>query len=188
MSFSKQAIDTYKWNDDAQVEQDYLTCAIYAFYYQGKQIGKCGTEIQTHINGWRGVKQFYPDNWFEDDCGEKLKPVLDVNLYSTKGNQHQGFGRAGLQALYAFSVQNGCGGRMHLTATDGAGGFYEHCGFIGLSPKSDGLKYFDPTPENIQLLFAKKQYDLTLVKTSLPPVPIVERLAQITAYLKQNGR
>lgn len=73
-----------------------------------------------------------------------------------------------------------CSGRIHLVATNGAGAFYEKCGFIGLQEAQDGLKYFDPIPERLDLLFSKRKYFLFLKRTTKPETKIMplERLKQ----------
>ena len=127
-------------------------------------VGECATEVQSHIKSYRGERQFYPDSWFIGE-GEYLKPVLCVYKYSFKNFKSQGFGRAGLQKLFELSKQKGCEGRIHLPADEEGPAFYEHCGFVGLEAKKDGTKYFDPTPENVDKLFSKKNVSLDFVRT-----------------------
>lgn len=65
-----------------------------------------------------------------------------------------------------MSIEKGCEGRMEVHATWGAGSFYEHCGFIGKEKGEPGIKYFDPTPENIEKLYkGGKRENLTFQKS-----------------------
>ena len=66
----------------------------------------------------------------------------------------------GLQAVFELSKKLGTEGRIYLTSKKKETSlrepapFYEHCGFKG-NTGTDGGKYFNPTPKNIQILFSK---------------------------------
>lgn len=120
----------------------------YSVYNGEEIIGSCS--IQTH--------QYFdypdcPNLW-------KGKPVLEITglgITEEVHAFHSGYGRSMLLACYEYSQKIGCEGRIAVPATWGNGSFYEHCGFRGDKPGEDGMKYFEPTPENIEKLFKNKR-------------------------------
>ena len=130
-----------------------------------KIVGTMNISVHKQKTSSRGENQIYPDSWFIDDS-EKLKPVLEIDGYGTLDNQGHGYGRAGLQRAYEMSLDKGCGGRVEVHATWGAGSFYEHCGFVGQNGEKNGqpgIKYFEPTEENVAVLYkGGKRENLTL--------------------------
>lgn len=117
-----------------------------------KTVGTINVSVHRKKTSSRGENQIYPDSWFIGDT-EHLKPVLEIDGYGTLDNQGHGYGRAGLQRAYEMSLNEGCGGRMEVHATWGAGSFYEHCGFVGKNKGQPEIKYFEPTKENIATLY-----------------------------------
>lgn len=84
------------------------------------------------------------------------KTVLEIEGFGVFGDGEdlhgRGYGRLGLQKCYELA-QKLSEGRMVVHATWGAGSFYEHCGFKGMNKGREGIKYFEPNPETLQLLF-----------------------------------
>jgi len=132
-----------------------------------KEVGTMNISVHKQKNSSRGENQIYPDSWFIGDT-EQLKPVLEIDGFGTIENQGKGYGRAGLQRAYEMSIEKGCDGRVEVHATWGAGSFYEHCGFVGKNGEKNGqpgIKYFEPTKENITALYkGGKRENLTLQK------------------------
>ena len=67
--------------------------------------------------------------------------------------------------IVVFSVQ--ILGKINR-CTWGAGSFYEHCGFNSDNPGKPGIKYFEPTPENLEKLFKGRKKDNFLLKENIP--------------------
>lgn len=130
-----------------------------------KTVGQMNVSVHKQKTSSRGESQIYPDSWFIGDT-EQLKPVLEIDGFGTVGNQGGGYGRAGLQRAYEMSLEKGCDGRVEVHATWGAGKFYEHCGFVGKNGEKSGkpgIKYFEPTEENVAALYkGDKREDLSL--------------------------
>ena len=84
------------------------------------------------------------------------KTVLEIEGFGVFGDGEdlhgKGYGRLGLQKCYELA-QKLSEGRMVVHATWGAGPFYEHCGFKGMNKGKEGIKYFEPNLETLQLLF-----------------------------------
>ena len=87
-----------------------------------KTVGTMNVSVHKQKASSRGENQIYPDSWFIGDS-EQLKPVLEIEGYGTLDNQGHGYGRAGLQRAYEMSLDKGCGGRVEVHATWGAGSF-----------------------------------------------------------------
>ncbi len=123
---------------------------IFASY---KKIGSCTLALVHDQNSPRKGQQFFPDSWFNNRISEQMKSILEVTGLETFQQRGAGNGRLCLQALYELSNQKGCDGRMQVFAAFGSAPFYEHCGFEGGQNGVDGLKYFNPTPQNLAHLF-----------------------------------
>ena len=130
-------------------------------------VGQMNVSVHHQKTSSRGENQIYPDSWFIGDS-EQLKPVLEIDVFSTVGNQGSGFGRAGLQRTYEMSLEKGCGGRVEVHATWEAGSFYEHCGFVGKKKGQPGVKYFEPTEENIAALYKGGKRENLSLQTAKP--------------------
>lgn len=129
---------------------------VYDMFYGGTKIGTCSISIHSKHDGYK-----CPDSW-------KDKPVLEIDGFGTVGSQGKGYGRAGLQECYELSQHMGCEGRIVVHSTWEAGSFYECCGFKGNNPGKPGIKYFEPTSENLQKLFkGGKKYNFSF-KESTP--------------------
>ncbi|MFI3242519.1 MAG: GNAT family N-acetyltransferase [Alphaproteobacteria bacterium] len=131
-----------------------------------KKVGNCEVSIHKNKKSPRGDEQVYPNSWFVDEFSDQLKPYMEIVGFGTVGgddeNRRKGLGREALKAIYNFSIENECAGRMEAHATFGAGGFYEACGFKHLNNKNrtqyieegyhnnDGIKFFDPN-DNIAM-------------------------------------
>lgn len=120
------------------------------------KIGTCNISIHPKHDGYQ-----CPASW-------KDKPVLEIDGFGTVGYQGKGSGRAGLQECYELSQHMGCEGRMVVHATWDAGSFYEHCGFKSNNPGEPGIKYFEPTSENLEKLFKGGKKDNFSFKESTP--------------------
>lgn len=118
-----------------------------------QKIGSCALALVEDQLSPRKEGQFFPDSWFMDKKSEQIRPVLEVTDLETFQQKKSVNGRLCLQALYELSYQKGCGGRIQVFADFGSASFYEHCGFKGGKVGENGLKYFDPTPQNLSLLF-----------------------------------
>ena len=116
------------------------------------KVGMMQISVHKQKKASRGKNQIYPDSWFIG-YSEQLKPVLEIDGFGTIGYHGRGYGKAGLQRAYEMSIEHGCGGRIEVHATWGAGSFYEHCGFVGKNKGEPGIKYFEPTKENIAMLY-----------------------------------
>ena len=132
-----------------------------------KTVGQMNVSVHRQKTSSRGENQIYPDSWFIGDS-EQLKPVLEIDGFGTVGNQGGGYGRAGLQRAYEMSLDKGCGGRVEVHATWGAGSFYEHCGFVGKNKGQPGIKYFEPTEENIATLYKGGKRENLNLQTAKP--------------------
>lgn len=128
---------------------------LFALFCEYQKIGECCFCISKDQQIPKEKQHLFPSSWFFDRRKVTLKPVLEITGLLTEKNR--GNGRLCLQALYERSVYEGCEGRMQLIANFDSGCIYEHCGFKGEEQGKDGLKYFDPTPENIQSLFSKTE-------------------------------
>lgn len=120
------------------------------------KIGTCNISIHPKHDSYQ-----CPASW-------KDKPVLEIDGFGTVGFHGKGYGRAGLQKCYELSQQMGCEGRIVVHATWGAGSFYEHCGFNSNNLGKPGIKYFEPTPENLKKLFKGGKKDNFLFKENIP--------------------
>lgn len=129
---------------------------VYDMFDGDTKIGTCNISIHPKYDGYQ-----CPDSW-------KDKPVLEIDGFGTVGSQGKGNGRAGLQECYELSQHMGCEGRMVVHATWGAGSFYEHCGFKGNNSGKPGIKYFEPTSENLEKLFQGGKNDNFSFKESTP--------------------
>lgn len=118
---------------------DSLNMFAYDMFEGDTKVGTCNISIHPQYSGVQ-----CPETW-------KDKPVLEIDGFGTF--QRNGYGRAGLQKCYELSQQMGCEGRIVVHATWGAGSFYEHCGFNSDNPGQPGIKYFEPTSENLEKLF-----------------------------------
>lgn len=132
-----------------------------------KTVGQMNVSVHKQKTSSRGESQIYPDSWFIGDT-EQLKPVLEIDGFGTVGNQGGGYGRAGLQRAYEMSLEKGCDGRVEVHATWGAGSFYEHCGFVGKNKGQPGIKYFEPTEENIVALYKGGRRENLSLQTAKP--------------------
>ncbi len=164
----KTPVDIIIWQTNKASLEDSSSTQKFKFYFQNKKVGECSIRFCQNAYGLRDDKQFFPDNWFYSDkeiCafGGKqalLKPFLEITKFNFSKFQGQGFGRMGLQLMSQLSKKLGAEGRIYLTSQKEKTSlrepatFYEHCGFKGNEGK-DGGKYFDPTPENIHILFSK---------------------------------
>jgi len=147
-----------------------------------KQVGNMVVAVYQGKKSPRGQEQIYPDSWFMDEKSEQLKPVLEISGFATADNAGLGYGRAGLQRAYEMSLQQGCEGRVTVPSTWGAGPFYEHCGF---SDGLHGIKYFEPTEENIAALYkGEKKEGLRLEVEENQSISLEEAEAIIAA---ENG-
>lgn len=126
----------------------------YDMFAGDTKVGTCNISIHPQYSGFQ-----CPDTW-------KDKSVLEIDGFGTF--QRNGYGRAGLQKCYELSQQMGCEGRIVVHATWGAGSFYEHCGFNSYNPGKPGIKYFEPTPENLEKLFKGGEKDNFLFRESAP--------------------
>lgn len=126
----------------------------YDMFAGDTKVGTCNISIHPQYSGFQ-----CPDTW-------KDKSVLEIDGFGTF--QRNGYGRAGLQKCYELSQQMGCEGRIVVHATWGAGSFYEHCGFNSDNPGKPGIKYFEPTPENLEKLFKGRKKDNFLLKENIP--------------------
>ena len=118
---------------------DSLNMFAYDMFEGDTKVGTCNISIHPQYSGFQ-----CPETW-------KDKSVLEIDGFGTF--QRNGYGRAGLQKCYELSQQMGCEGRIVVHATWGAGSFYEHCGFNSDNPGQPGIKYFEPTSENLEKLF-----------------------------------
>lgn len=132
-----------------------------------KTVGTMNVSVHRQKTSSRGESQIYPDSWFIGDT-EQLKPVLEIDGFGTIENQGKGYGRAGLQRAYEMSLDKGCGGRVEVHATWGAGSFYEHCGFVGKNKGQPGIKYFEPNKENIAALYKGGKRENLSLQTAKP--------------------
>lgn len=135
-----------------------------------KTVGQMNVSVHKQKTSSRGESQIYPDSWFIGDT-EQLKPVLEIDGFGTIENQGHGYGRAGLQRAYEMSLEKGCDGRVEVHATWGAGKFYEHCGFVGKNGEKNGqpgIKYFEPTEENIAALYKGGKRENLSLQTAKP--------------------
>ena len=118
-----------------------------------KKIGSCTLTLVRDQQSPRNEHQFFPNSWFVDKTTDQMKPVLEVTGLETFQQRSTGNGRLCLQALYDLSQKKGCDGRIQALAAFGSAPFYEHCGFEGGKKGEDGLKYFNPTSQNVMRLF-----------------------------------
>lgn len=135
-----------------------------------KTVGQMNVSVHKQKTSSRGESQIYPDSWFIGDT-EQLKPVLEIDGFGTIENQGHGYGRAGLQRAYEMSLEKGCDGRVEVHATWGAGKFYEHCGFVGKNGEKNGqpgIKYFEPTEENVAVLYKSGKRENLSLQTAKP--------------------
>ncbi len=135
-----------------------------------KTVGRMNVSVHKQKTSSRGESQIYPDSWFIGDT-EQLKPVLEIDGFGTIENQGHGYGRAGLQRAYEMSLEKGCDGRVEVHATWGAGKFYEHCGFSGRNGENNGqpgIKYFEPTEENVATLYKGGKRENLSLQTAKP--------------------
>ncbi len=166
-------LDIIIWETAQKSHLDDSTKKCFEFYFQNQKVGKCSVRFCQNAYGIYGENQFFPDCWF---CEEKhfiqffgkstqLKPFLEITNLDFSDFQGKGFGRMGLQTMYRLSEELGAEGRIFLTARKRTTSlrepapFYEHCGFKG-NEGSEGGKYFEPTPENIDKLFSKPIHPL----------------------------
>ena len=126
---------------------------LFDIFHAYKKIGSCSLSLVESQNSPRKEAQFFPDSWFVYRSGNKMLPILEITGLETLQRQKIGNGRLCLQALYGLSKRRGCGGRMQVLSDFNSAGFYEHCGFLGGVAGENGLKYFNPTPKNLSLLF-----------------------------------
>lgn len=123
---------------------------IFDFY---RKIGSCTLTLVRDQQSPRYEQQFFPNSWFVDKTSDQMKPVLEVTSLEVFQQESTGNGRLCLQALYELSQKKGCGGRIQVLTTLGSVSFYEHCGFEGGQKGEEGLKYFNPTSQNLTRLF-----------------------------------
>ena len=141
----------------------------FEFYFQNKKVGKSSISLFTKAWGMCGRQQFFPDSWFNKSREElrpygvraPLKPFLEITNFDFSDFQGRGFGRMGLQKMYQLSLKLGAEGRISLvaqkkkTSLRSPAPFYEFCGFKGTTVGKEERKYFDPTPENLKILFSR---------------------------------
>ena len=120
-----------------------------------KKIGSCSVARIEKQNPPNEDKTIFPKTWFYSGRSNEMRMILEITGLESFHQRGCGNGRACLQALYEFSRRVGCGGRMQVVADFNSGAFYEHCGFKGMDAAQDGFKYFDPTAQNLKLLFPK---------------------------------
>ena len=119
-----------------------------------QKIGRCSYTVVQDQKYEERTDKFFPDSWFHYKKSGDMRPILEIIDFKTI-KKNQGYGRLCLMALSKLSQKKGCEGRLQVIATADSGAFYEHCGFKGLEKGKDGYKYFDPSLENLQLLFSK---------------------------------
>ena len=108
---------------------------------------------------------------------------MEITGLETLQQKKVGNGRLCLQALYELSRQRGCGGRIQVFADLGAAPFYEHCGFRGGNVGERGLKYFDPTPQNLSLLFPSGEIQIRCQFIPVAQTTPVKTLSQTDGSL-----
>ena len=118
-----------------------------------RKIGSCAIAFVYNQHSPRKEGQFFPNSWFPNKTSKEMLPILEITGLETFGQRKSGNGRLCLQALYELSKRRNCDGRMQVLSDFGSAPFYEHCGFLGGEKGKDGLKYFDPNPQNFSLLF-----------------------------------
>lgn len=129
------------------------------------KVGICNISIHPQHDAFK-----CPDSW-------KGKPVMEIDAFGSTEAQDHGFGRAGLQQCYEKSLELGCEGRIVVHATWGAGSFYEHCGFQSDNLGKPGIKYFEPTPENLAKLFKGERKTNFSFRESIPDFNIFNGLS-----------
>ncbi len=133
-----------------------------------QKIGSCSYAVVTDQTFPRKTGDFFPKSWFLYKNLDTMLPVLEIIELETINKKNKGYGRECLKALFKLSQQKGCHGRLQVFTTCGTGPFYEHCGFKGFEKEKDGFKYFDPTPENLKLLFSKNE-----LETDFKFIPVI---------------
>ena len=151
-----------------------------------QKIGSCGLALVDSQLSPRKEEQFFPDSWFMDKKTEKMRHVLEVTVLEAFQQKKMGNGRLCLQALYDLSHQKGCGGRIQVFADLGSVPFYEHCGFKGGTAGKNGLKYFDPTPQNLSLLFPTGESQMKCQFIPISSRSSVKVLSQTNKVLFNN--
>ena len=126
---------------------------LFAIYRSYKKMGTCVFYVEDRQKVSRNQQSVFPNSWFANKKSEYVFPFLKITGLETIGQKKQGNGRLCLQALFECAKRNGCGGRMLVEAAFKSAPFYEHCGFEGGEVGQDGIKYFDPTPKSLSLLY-----------------------------------
>lgn len=169
--------DIILWKTFQEGHQDDSSRKDFEFYFQNQKVGKCSIRLCQNAYAIYGEKQFFPDSWFYEDeqicnpVGRQalLRPFLEITDFDFRNFQGKGFGRTGLQMMYHLARKLGAKGRISLIAQKRSPSlcdptpFYEHCGFEG-NENNSGRKYFDPNPQNIAILFSKKNFQFFKMK------------------------
>ena len=127
---------------------------LFDIYRSYQKIGSCALALVDDQKCPLNERQFFPDSWYLNKMSGRMKSILEITDLEAFSQREQGNCRLCLQALYELSQHRGCGGRMQMFSDFGSASFYESCGFSGGSVGVDGLKYFDPTSQNLVLLFS----------------------------------
>ena len=165
-------IDTFMWRTSETNLKDDLESHDFEFCIKDQKVGKCSVQICKNAYGLLGNYRFFPVDWFCEQSEitdldyrqARLKPFVEITNFDFSDFQGQGYGRMGLQKIYALSQEVGAEGRLTLiaqrreTSRYNPAFFYEHCGFAG-NLRQEGRKFFDPTPNNVQNLFSKSASD-----------------------------
>ena len=149
-----------------------------------QKLGSCSCVIVENQISPKGEGQIFPDSWFIDKYSNIVLPTLEITGLEALNKKGTGQGRLCLQALYKLSRRKGCGGRLQVIASFGAGTFYEHCGFQGPQNGADGIKYFDPTPQSLALLFPNS-VELENIKFIPSSIPLSKKNNDYDPLLKE---
>lgn len=143
---------------------------LFTIFQAYKKIGTCAYQIITDQRIGEENESPFPTSWCSNKIAKTIRPFLKITDLETMENKQAGNGRLCLQALFEVSKKYGCQGRMLVEADFGSGAFYEHCGFKAQKEESDCIKYFDPTKENLDLLYrgSAQSGDFKLIPLSVP--------------------
>ena len=129
------------------------SCWLFEIYKNFKKIGTCLCQFLDVSTLTEDSLTVFPTTWFYHKRSKSLFPILEIAGLETLNDRNNGNGRLCLQALFNLSQSKNCGGRMVVRSKFGSTPFYEHCGFVGQNAGQDGIKYFNPTKRNMDLLF-----------------------------------
>ena len=122
-------------------------------FHAYRKIGTCSCAIADNQRADQSVSPIFPASWFSKRSPHKMLPFLQIDRLEPLEQRKAGSSRLCLQALFELSQKHGCMGRMVVNTNTGTDVFCEKCGFKRVNNNQENTQYFDPSDENLSLLY-----------------------------------